>query len=34
MPLCFYYLRLHDSHFVPQGDQPFCGVLLRDYKRS
>ena len=33
MPLCFYYLRLHVSHFVPQGDRPFCGVLLKDYKR-
>ena len=31
MPLCFYYLQLHDSHFVPVGDKPFCGVLLKDY---
>lgn len=33
MPLCFYYLQLHDSHFVPVGDEPFCGVLLKDYNQ-
>jgi branched-chain amino acid transport system substrate-binding protein len=33
MPLCFYYVQLHDSHFKPVGDEPFCGVLLKDYER-
>jgi len=32
MPLCFFYVQLHNSHFVPVGDKPFCGVLLKDYK--
>ena len=31
MPLCFWILQLHDSHFVPVSDQPICGVLLKDY---
>lgn len=33
MPLCFYYLQLQESHFVPVDDEPFCGVPLEDYKR-
>ena len=32
MPLCFFYVQLHDSHFVPVDDKPFCGVLLKDYE--
>jgi branched-chain amino acid transport system substrate-binding protein len=32
MPLCFFYVQLHDSHFVPVDDEPFCGVLLKDYE--
>ena len=32
MPLCFFYVQLRASHFVPVGDKPFCGVLLKDYK--
>jgi branched-chain amino acid transport system substrate-binding protein len=33
MPLCFFYVQLRASHFVAVDDKPFCGVLLRDYKR-
>jgi ABC-type branched-subunit amino acid transport system substrate-binding protein len=33
MPLCFFYLQLHDGHFVPVQDTPFCGVLLKDHER-
>jgi ABC-type branched-subunit amino acid transport system substrate-binding protein len=32
MPTCFFYLQLHDGRFVPVDDEPFCGVLLKDYK--
>jgi len=32
MPLCFYYVQLRDSSFVPVGRKPFCGVLLEDYE--
>jgi ABC-type branched-subunit amino acid transport system substrate-binding protein len=32
MPLCFYYVQLVGHRFIPSGDQPWCGVLLKDYK--
>jgi hypothetical protein len=32
MPLCFFYVQVHDSHFEPVGSKPYCGVLLKDYK--
>lgn len=32
MPLCFYYVQVYDSSFVPVGRRPFCGVLLEDYE--
>jgi branched-chain amino acid transport system substrate-binding protein len=33
MPLCFFYVQVHESRFVPVGDAPYCGVLLKNYKR-
>ena len=32
MPLCFFYVQVRDSRFVPVDDEPFCGVLLKDYQ--
>jgi len=33
MPLCSYIVQLRSSQFVPVDDKPFCGVLLKDYRR-
>jgi branched-chain amino acid transport system substrate-binding protein len=32
MPLCFFYVQMHDSHFEAVDHEPFCGVLLKDYE--
>ena len=33
MPLCFWYLQLHEGRVVPVADQPSCGVLLKGCDR-
>lgn len=33
MPTCYWEVQIHDSKFVPIGTQPYCGVLLKDYRR-